>query len=139
MTKGPDLILSNEGEEAPSAMLKRYAKKLSPPAGQEVVGKALTYDDGKLPLANLPWAAVRGMNKVQQFGHAKYKDFNNYRKGMEMTRNLSCALRHIVECLEGHDMDAESKCHPLEHAMCRIAFVLQNIHDGTIIDDRFKP
>jgi hypothetical protein len=101
--------------------------------------KALTYDSGKAPLAWLPWAAIRGMSKVQQYGHAKYKDFNNYRKGMEVSRNLSCALRHIAEYLEGHNEDAESKCHPLEHAMCRIAFVLQNIHDGTAIDDRYRP
>lgn len=105
----------------------------------EVVdGKALTFDDGKLPLANLPWAAIEGLSKVQAYGHGKYKDFNNYRKGMEVSRNLSCALRHIKEYLEGHDVDAESGCHPLEHAMARVAFVLQNIAERTAIDDRYK-
>lgn len=102
-------------------------------------GKALTYDNGKAPLANLPWAAVEGMSRVQAYGHGKYKDFNNYRKGMEVTRNLSCALRHIKEYLEGHDVDAESGCHPLEHALCRVSFVLQNIAEGKAIDDRYKP
>jgi len=32
----------------------------------------------------------------------------------------------------------ESGMNPLAHAMCRIAFVLQNIHEGTAIDDRYK-
>jgi hypothetical protein len=100
--------------------------------------KAATYDDGKLPLAWLPWDAVRAMNEVQQYGHQKYKDFNNYRKGMEVSRNLSCALRHISEYLDGIDLDYESGKNHLAHAMCRVAFVLQNIHDGTAIDDRYK-
>lgn len=100
--------------------------------------KAKTYDDGKLPLAWLPWAAIDELSKVQVYGHKKYQDYNNYRKGMEVSRNLSCALRHIRDYLNGHDADHESGINPLTHAMCRIAFVLQNIHDGTAIDDRFK-
>jgi hypothetical protein len=100
--------------------------------------KAETYDDGKAPLATLPWAAVREMSLVQAYGKKKYNDFDNYRKGMEVSRNLSCALRHIAEYMEGHDEDVESGINPLAHAMCRLAFVLQNIHDETAIDDRYK-
>lgn len=100
--------------------------------------KAATYDDGKAPLANIPWAAVDEMALVQAYGHAKYGDFNNYRKGMEVSRNLSCALRHIRDYMSGHDKDPESGRHTLGHAMCRIAFVLQNIADGAAIDDRYK-
>lgn len=101
------------------------------------MSKALTYDEGKAPLANIPWAAVDEMAMVQAYGHSKYGDFNNYRKGMEVTRNLSCAIRHIRDYLNGHDLDTESGRHALGHAMCRIAFVLQNIADGTAIDDRY--
>ena len=100
--------------------------------------KAKTYDDGKAPLAHLPWAAIVELAMVQAYGHKKYKDFNNYRKGLEVSRNLSCALRHIQEYMEGSDKDAESGINPLAHALCRIAFVLQNIHDNTAIDDRYK-
>lgn len=104
-----------------------------------VVGpKADTHDEGKAPLAQLPWAAVEAMSRVQLYGHKKYKDFHNYRKGMEVSRNLSCALRHIKEYMEGHDVDVESGESPLAHAMTRVAFVLQNIHDGTAVDDRYK-
>lgn len=100
--------------------------------------KAETYDDGKAPLANVPWEAVEAMAKVQAYGHKKYKDFNNYRKGMEVMRNLSCALRHIKSWIEGQDTDPESNESHLAHAMCRVAFTLQNIADGTAIDDRYK-
>jgi hypothetical protein len=99
--------------------------------------KALTYDDGKPPLSRVPWAAVYAMSRVQAYGHKKYKDFDNYRKGMEVTRNLSCALRHIAEYIDGHEIDPESGEPVLAHAMCRIAFVLQNLADGKAIDDRF--
>ena len=109
-------------------------KKLLKP-GQDV---AQTYDEGKEPLAWLPWAAITELAKVQQYGHTKYKDFNNYRKGLEVSRNLSCALRHIRDYLSGVDVVAESGLSPLAHALCRVAFVLQNIADGVEIDDRYK-
>lgn len=101
-------------------------------------GAALTYDDGKAPLSVLPWAALDEMAFVQAYGHAKYKDFYNYRKGMEVSRNLSCALRHIRDYMSGIDLDAESGRSHLAHALTRIAFVLQNMKDGTAIDDRYK-
>lgn len=100
--------------------------------------KAKTYDNGKAPLAYIPWAAVREMAQVQAYGHKKYHDWNNYRKGMEVGRNLSCAIRHIAEFMDGTDLDAESGRSHLAHAMCRLAFVLQNQADGTAIDDRYK-
>jgi hypothetical protein len=100
--------------------------------------RALTYDDGKAPLAQIPWAAIEGMAKVQAYGHKKYKDFNNYRKGMEVMRNLSCMLRHVKEYIEGNDLDEESGEPHLNHALTRLAFVIQNIADGTATDDRYK-
>lgn len=100
--------------------------------------KAKTYDEGKAPLAYLPWAAINELAMVQSYGQKKYGDFYNYRKGMEVGRNLSCAIRHIRDYMEGHNVDHESGLNPLGHALCRISFVLQNIADGTHIDDRFK-
>lgn len=108
------------------------------PAPAMATAKAQTYDNGKAPLAYLPWEAVKEVAQVQAYGHAKYKDYNNYRKGMEIGRNLSCAVRHIAEYMEGHDLDAESGRSHLAHAACRIMFVLQNLHDGVAIDDRYQ-
>lgn len=100
--------------------------------------KAATYDEGKAPLATLPWAALDQMAFVQAYGHRKYGSFYNYRKGLEVSRNLNCALRHIRDYMEGRDVDHESGINPLAHAMVRIAFVIQNLADGTAIDDRYK-
>lgn len=99
--------------------------------------KALTYDDGKEPLSRLPWAGIDSMSRVQAYGNSKYNDFENYRKGLEVSRNLSCAIRHIRDFMNGEDMDRESGESHLGHAMCRLAFVLQNIHDNVAIDDRY--
>jgi hypothetical protein len=101
--------------------------------------KAETYDDGKPPLAHLPWDALREVAMVQAYGHKKYGDFYNYKKGMELSRNLSCAIRHITDFMDGDDLDSESGRSHLGHAATRILFALQNIREGVAIDDRYKP
>lgn len=100
--------------------------------------KALTYDQDKPPLAYLPSAALREIAMVQAYGAAKYGTTDNFRQGMEVRRNLSCALRHIYEYLDGNDLDNESGRNHLGHAACRLMFVLQNLKDGNAIDDRYK-
>lgn len=132
------VCMKNEAKTVVDALATIAGEQVSPahePSSAD--GKAATYDDGKDPLANIPWAAVREMAKVQAYGRRKYGDFNNYRKGMEISRNISCALRHIADYQEGQDHDPESGRHHLAHAMCRLAFVLQNLHDGVAIDDRY--
>lgn len=106
--------------------------------GKCLQDKARTYDDGKPPLANLPTAGLRAVAKVQQYGHKKYGDFNNYRKGMEVSRQVSCILRHLYAYMDGEDLDPESGEPHLGHACCRTMFLLQNLNDGVAIDDRFK-
>jgi hypothetical protein len=98
--------------------------------------KALTHDEGKPPLAYLPWSALDEVAMVQAYGHQKYGDFHNYRKGMEVGRNLSCAIRHIRAYMEGEDNDPESGRNHLAHAATRLLFTLQNIADNKQIDDR---
>ena len=98
--------------------------------------KAKTDDKGKPPLAKIPLALLNEVADVMEYGHAKYGDYNNFKKGMEISRNLSCALRHIYKFQNGEDLDQESTKSHLAHAATRLAFVLQNLKDGTAIDDR---
>ena len=100
--------------------------------------KALTYDDGKPPLANLPWHGLREVALVQLYGKRKYKNFYNYRLGLEASRTASCAIRHISEWMDRNELDAESGRNHLAHACCRLLFLLENIHDGKLIDDRYE-
>lgn len=105
---------------------------------KDAISKAKTYDEGKPPLAHLPWDGLRAVSNVQEYGHQKYGDFYNYKKGMEESRNISCAIRHLAAYMAGETLDPESKQSHLAHAACRILFILQNQHDGTAIDDRYK-
>lgn len=57
---------------------------------------------------------------------------------MEASRQLSCALRHIYAYMDGETVDIESGKSHIAHAACRLMFFLQNEHDGTLIDDRYK-
>jgi hypothetical protein len=100
--------------------------------------KARTNDENKPPLALLPPEGLRAVARVQAYGSRKYGDWNNYRKGMEVSRNCSCAMRHILAFMDGFDLDNESHICHLAHAACRLMFAIQNIHDGVIIDDRYK-
>lgn len=116
--------------------LSNNAAKANKPAAQ--------YDTNKLPLAFVPPAAIRGIARVMEYGGKdKYAKeaagYEQYRKGLQLRRGLSAVLRHVNEVLSGNDIDPESGCHHLEHATSRLAFLLQNIADGTLIDDRYKP
>jgi hypothetical protein len=145
------ILRTDEEGYSPSGNFRVYRRNAQPqhlarcaitseltPAPDTAPTKARTDDAGKPALAHLPWAAIDALARVQGYGAAKYGDFNNYRKGMEVSRNLSCALRHIRDYLQGEDRDHESGQNPLAHALARIAFVLQNEADGVAIDDRFK-
>lgn len=100
--------------------------------------RAKTYDDGKPPLAMLPLKALREVALVQLYGAEKYGEFFNYRKGMEVGRNASCAMRHIAAYMDGEDLDPESRRNHIAHAACRLLFILENLAEGTAIDDRYS-
>ncbi len=103
--------------------------------GREI---AKTNDEGKPPLAMLPSAGIRAVAQVQAFGHKKYHDFHNFRKGIEHSRALSCVIRHVMAHMDGETKDPESGELHLAHAACRLLFLIQNMSDGKDIDDRFK-
>lgn len=118
---------------------KQRAEKFDPANYLESkTSKAKTDDGNKPPLARLPWKALRKVSGVQAYGHKKYGDFYNYKKGMEASRQIGCAIRHLADWLDGNDLDSESGHSHLAHAATRILFALENIEDGTMIDDRFK-
>lgn len=99
--------------------------------------KAQTRDDGKPPLALLPPEGIKQVALVQAYGAKKYA-LHDWRKGgLEATRITSCALRHVYAWLDGETLDKESGLNHLSHAACRLMFLLQNIADGTVVDDRY--
>ena len=130
--------VAKQGDNDDTGWKRVAAQAADPMTPVPVSPKAATYDDGKPPLACLPLKALREVALVQLYGHKKYGDFYNYKKGMEVSRNASCAMRHIADYMDGHDLDTESKRNHLAHAACRLLFILENLADGTAVDDRYK-
>ena len=140
--QGGDRPLTQDERDAQETAAHNAVARAQEAQVQEIVKqtlapKAATYDDGKPPLACLPLKALREVALVQLYGHKKYGDFFNYRKGMEVSRNASCAMRHIADYMDGQDLDAESQRNHLAHAACRLLFMLENLAEGTAIDDRY--
>lgn len=100
--------------------------------------KSKTSDNGKPPLARLPLKAIRELAMVQRYGKIKYNDDWNWKLGMEVSRHCSCALRHIYDFMDGQTLDKESGRHALAHAAIRLLYVIENMEEGTHIDDRYS-
>lgn len=95
------------------------------------------HDAGKADLSLIPLAALQEEAAGFTFGAAKY-GLHNYKQGLEATRLLSAALRHIYAVLQGEDSDPESGAHHLGHARCCLAMYLECLRLGTLQDNRYK-
>lgn len=98
-------------------------------------------NEGKPRLSLIPRAIQVEMAKVLTFGEKKYS-LHNWRGGGEKCTAhylMDSCQRHITAYLAGEDLDEESGLHNLGHAACNIAFLLELLADGKLIDDRYKP
>lgn len=99
--------------------------------------KGLKFDGGKPPVELLSSVAMIRTAKVLDFGRIKY-DTHNWRKGMEWSRLLGAALRHLFAYLGGEDKDPETGLSHLDHAACCIMFLQEYEEKGIGEDDRYK-
>jgi hypothetical protein len=98
------------------------------------VSKALKNDKNKPRLSLIPVEALNHMAKAFGFGADKYGRFN-YRKGMEHSRLLDAALRHINAITSGEEYDPESKLHHVGHALASLAMYAYNIEHHKKLND----
>lgn len=114
-----------------------------PPQGDEV---DLAVDDGtnpkdrigltKPPLRLVPPAALIYMSRVMGLGADKYGPYNWREKAVRRTVYLEAALRHLLQALDGEDIDTESGMPHEAHAASCMAIVLDALAYGNLIDDR---
>ncbi len=97
------------------------------------VGKK--FDTGKPDLSLIPYAALVEEAKGFMLGERKYGR-HNFTNGLEASRLMGAALRHIYLWMEGEDNDPESGASHLGHARCCMAMALQCQQLGTLIDNR---
>jgi len=100
-------------------------------------GKALKFDQDKLPLNLLSTEALNQISAVLKFGAQKYAE-HNWRKGFTWSRPLAAAMRHITAFNNGEDKDPESGLSHLAHAGCCIMFLLEFEKTHRELDDRYK-
>lgn len=106
-----------------------YKAKLVSPEG-------LKYDSDKAPLNLISNYAMEELAKVLDFGAKKYHPWN-WAKGINYSRVIAAAKRHISAWENGIDIDEESKAHHLASAMCNLMFLLDyEVRQLKEFDDR---
>lgn len=101
--------------------------------------QGLKYDSEKPGMSLLPSVPLLEIAKVLDHGKQKYAA-HNWRHGIEQSRLISAAMRHIAAYNEGEDVDPESGLSHLAHANCMLMFCLeQQMHPEVFeqFDDRF--
>ena len=96
------------------------------------------FDSGKPPLGWLPGLALMEVAKVYEYGHNKYGDVHNWRKGMEWQRLINSALRHLEWFNAGQDIDPESGIGHLSHVAFNILALIEMQRTHPELDDRYK-
>ena len=86
--------------------------------------KATKHDQGKPPIGMINRVALEEEAKVLAFGAQKYGTRDNWKGGMEHTRLIDAALRHIIAYADGEELDPESGISHLAHARAGLGFLL---------------
>lgn len=110
------------------AMIDVLEKRGAPATG-------VKHDREKPPMALIPRAAMEAEAHVLAFGKAKYGAWN-WAGGMEWSRLLDAALRHIYAYADGETNDPESGLNHLAHARCCLGFLLDYVESHPQLDDR---
>ncbi len=98
--------------------------------------KTLKYDSGKPPLSIIPREALEHEARAFGYGANKYGKNNFKLGGIEHSRLIDAALRHIYAYAAKEDNDIESGLNHLGHARANLAMLLYNIENGKGTDDR---
>lgn len=99
--------------------------------------RGVKHDQTKEPLSLLSRTWLLGVARVMSFGAKKYAA-HNWRSGIERSRLLSAALRHILAYNEGEDTDPETGFSHLDHASCCLMFARETHETHPHLDDRYK-
>lgn len=98
---------------------------------------AVKYDTDKPPMALLDSDFLAEVASVLGFGAAKYCA-HNWRNGIEHSRLISAAYRHLGAINKGEDIDPESGLPHTGHLGCCIMFLSWMGKHHPSLDDRWK-
>ena len=80
---------------------------------------------------------LEGVANVLTFGAEKYAP-HNWRGGIQQSRLIAAAYRHLGAFNKGEDLDPESGINHLLHASCCLMFAHWMIKNRPDLDDRYK-
>jgi len=98
------------------------------------MSKAKKYDQAKPKYHVVPTYALEEVMKAFTYGADKYGAFN-YSGGMEYSRYINAAIRHINDFLQGENIDESGNTH-LSHAVASLMMLMDNMAIRAGTDDR---
>lgn len=99
--------------------------------------KGLKYDADKPPMALLDPPFLEGVASVLGFGANKYAA-HNWRNGIQYSRLISAAYRHLGAINRGENVDPESGLPHAYHLGCCTMFLASMMQTRPDLDDRWK-
>ena len=96
---------------------------------------ARKHDSTKIDLSILPREGKEGIAKAFMYGAEKYGR-DNYKSGMDWTRVIAAADRHLTAFNGGEDFDDESKLNHLNHAGACIMMLIYYYENDKGSDNR---
>lgn len=96
----------------------------------------IKHDSDKPKLDLIPAELLEEVGKVLSFGAKKYNR-GNWCKGINYSRLIAAAMRHLNEYNKGVDIDPESNLLHVSHAATNLAFLLWMIEHRKDLDDRW--
>ena len=106
------------GSDLPGEVINENAPLL------KKLAEGTKHDAGKPDMTLLPRAGKEEIAKAFMYGQKLYGR-KNYLKGMEWTRLLAAAERHVTAFNDGEDFADDSKVHHLGHAGACIMMLLE--------------
>lgn len=107
----------------------------SPEDVKQEIGIKHDQEKVQLELFSARW--LIGVGQVLTFGAKKYHA-HNWRHGIQRSRLIGAALRHVVAYLGGEDFDPETGLLHLHHASCCLMFASELHFTRPDLDDRWK-
>lgn len=120
-------------KQKPSSELSR--EELANKFNEQV---SVKHDQQKPSVQYIPMEALFAMGEAYGYGAKKYGGYNFQITGLEVTRCLAAAVRHIFQFLAGQDNDPESGLSHLGHALAAIGMAIYSLKNHPSKDDRFK-
>lgn len=95
------------------------------------------HDNNKPRMDLIDPSFLEGLAEVLTFGAKKY-DAHNWRGGLQYSRLIASAYRHLGAINRGEDVDIESSLPHVYHLACCVMFLSWMMENRKDLDDRYK-